>query len=607
MESLEVRTRGPSLPAGDGTLQSKGFSGDQGGRMIKRQCFSTMLLTVTLLCLLVSTVWAFPPLPSSFYGEIHITDDPPGEGDTLEAYVPDVAGAVGSATVVTYLTELVYAIDVHGDDSDIEGKDGGIEGDTITFEINGRVVATAIWHQGTNVQVDFHPPDAAATNTGPIDEGASATIDASTSQDWGGDISTYEFDCDNDATYEIGPQGGATAPCAFDDNGDYTVGVRVIDLQGGVSVDSTVVVVANVAPTATFNAPSAVDEGDDIALSLTAPDDPSPDDVAAGFSYAFDCGSGYGDWSASSTTTCPTTDDGSVTVWGKIRDKDLGETEYSATVTVDDVIPSDVDAGGPYAGTAGQPVSLSGSATCASVDICTYAWDLDDDGEYDDASGASPSYTWLVSGTYTIHMQVTDDDGNSVDAPAEVGINAATHSVGLLVGWNLVSFNLQPVDTAVASVLSSVDGSYDLVYAWDAPTQQWLKYDDVPMSPDTLEDLDEKMGFWIHMTTADTLEVAGDVPTTTDINLDSAGMGWNLVGYPSAVSRDLPGVLQDHGVGEDFSVVYAYHADDSADPWKLFDRTAPAWANDLTDLSPGWGFWVQVDADHTWDVAYPAP
>jgi hypothetical protein len=54
--------------------------------------------------------------------------------------------------------------------------------------------------------------------------------------------------------------------------------------------------------------------------------------------------------------------------------------------------------------------------------------------------------------------------------------------------------------------------------------------------------------------------------------------------------------------------VYAYYADDSVDPWKLFDPTAPAWANDLTDLSPGWGFWVQVvDADHTWDVAYPAP
>ena len=69
----------------------------------------------------------------------------------------------------------------------------------------------------------------------------------------------------------------------------------------------------------------------------------------------------------------------------------------------------------------------------------------------------------------------------------------------------------------------------------------------------------------------------------------------------------MPGVLQDHGMGEDFSLVYAYHADDSADPWKLFDPTAPAWANDLTDLSPGWGFWVQVDADHTWDVAYPAP
>jgi hypothetical protein len=98
--------------------------------------------------------------------------------------VSGVTGSVGSATIQVYGSELVYSIDVLGDDTDISGKDGGEEGDAITFEINGRVVATATWHSGTNVNLDFHPPDPVVTNTGPVNEGSAVTIDANTSQDW---------------------------------------------------------------------------------------------------------------------------------------------------------------------------------------------------------------------------------------------------------------------------------------------------------------------------------------------------------------------------------------------------------------------------------------
>ena len=36
-----------------------------------------------------------------------------------------------------------------GDLEDTTGKEGGVEGDAITFKIGGRVVATGIWHAGT--------------------------------------------------------------------------------------------------------------------------------------------------------------------------------------------------------------------------------------------------------------------------------------------------------------------------------------------------------------------------------------------------------------------------------------------------------------------------
>ena len=75
-------------------------------------------------------------------------------------------------------------------------------------------------------------------------------------------------------------------------------------------------------------------------MALTDPYDPSSADTAAGFQYAFDFGNGYGAYSSSNTASFTPTDDGIRTVLRKIRDKDSGVTEYSATVTVNNVAPT---------------------------------------------------------------------------------------------------------------------------------------------------------------------------------------------------------------------------------------------------------------------------
>jgi hypothetical protein len=199
---------------------------------------------------------------------------------------------------------------------------------------------------------------------------------------------------------------------------------------------------------------------------------------------------------------------------------------------------------------------------------------------------------------------------------------SGTCSISLITGWNLVSCNLQPANTAIKTVLTSLipdpanysTWHFDIVYAWNAtvtsPDPNWMKFDNVEQSLDSLTSLNETQGFWIHMLQNDTLVVAGTVPTTTNISLAKTSGGWNLVGYPSAVNRLLPGVFSDHGVNSgatpDFTLVYAFHASDTADQWKLFDATT-SWVFDLTELSPGWGYWIYVNALHTWDVKYLAP
>ena len=177
------------------------------------------------------------------------------------------------------------------------------------------------------------------------------------------------------------------------------------------------------------------------------------------------------------------------------------------------------------------------------------------------------------------------------------------HGIDLVAGWNLVSFNIHPASTEIEDVLGSIDGLYSLVYAWDAETNTWLKYDPNVGYGHTLQNLDETMGFWIHMTTDATLVVEGPYPESTNISLSSDGGGWNLVGFPSATALDLPEALTDHGV-EDVSIVFAYKASDANDPWKLFEPDIPDYAVDLIQLDVGWGYWVKVTDDASWQIDY---
>ncbi len=164
-----------------------------------------------------------------------------------------------------------------------------------------------------------------------VNEGSPIQLSASASDAAAADTIEYAFDCGS----SFGPYGAAsTASCPTNDNGTRSVAVKARDDDGGESDASATVTIKNVAPTATFTATPSVAAGSPFALALTNPSDPSSVDTAAGFEYAFDCGSGYGAFTASPAATCSTTAAGARNVGGKIRDKDGGTTEYRSTVQV---------------------------------------------------------------------------------------------------------------------------------------------------------------------------------------------------------------------------------------------------------------------------------
>jgi hypothetical protein len=202
---------------------------------------------------------------------------------------------------------------------------------------------------------------------------------------------------------------------------DATVTVIATDPHGATATATAIVHVDNVAPSGAFAAGTA-NEGSPFTLSVSGATDPSPGDTAAGFSYAFDCGSGYGAFGAGASTSCATTDNGAVSVGGKLRDRDTGAREYRTSVSVKNLPPL-VSAGASQTQFWGLPVTLVGSAADpSSVDQAAgFAWGWSF-GDGQSASGASAVHAFAKPGSYPAKFSATDKDGATGSAIATITI-----------------------------------------------------------------------------------------------------------------------------------------------------------------------------------------
>jgi PKD domain-containing protein len=318
-----------------------------------------------------------------------------------------------------------------------------------------------------DVTVKNVAPTATFSNNGPVDEGSSFTLTMSN----GDDVSSadkaakfeFAFDCGSGYGAWSSPAAlSASQSCSTNDNGSRSVKAKVRDKDAGVSEYSGSVLVRNVAPTATFNAPSSVSEGQSINVSLTSPSDPSSVDTSTGFTYVFDCGtgSGYGAYSSMSSASCPTNDNGSRTVKGKIRDKDGGETEYTKTVTVTNAAPV-VNVTSPSFGALyAKPATLAMNVTftdagTADTHSCSFSWDdgSSSAGTVAEANGSgtcTASHTYTAAGVYTMKITVADDDGASTTVDWMVVVYDPSAGFVTGGGWIEVAPGSYPADSTLS-------------------------------------------------------------------------------------------------------------------------------------------------------------
>ena len=141
-----------------------------------------------------------------------------------------------------------------------------------------------------------------------------------------------------------GTTGSAATPThTYADSGSYTAALTVNDSAGHTASDSVVATVANLAPTAAIGTPCDGIAGDDLSFTASAAD-PSPADMAAGFTYNWDFGDGTTGTGASPSHCYAAA--GTYTVGVKATDM-AGDvsTPANSVITVAPAAPSALSAG----------------------------------------------------------------------------------------------------------------------------------------------------------------------------------------------------------------------------------------------------------------------
>ena len=153
---------------------------------------------------------------------------------------------------------------------------------------------------------------------------------------------------------------------------------------------------------------------------------------------------------------------GSKTVYIRFQDELGNESaEFSDTIYYGSTPVA--DAGGTYSAVEGTNFTISGSASSDPAGLSlTYEWDLDDDGEFDDHTGESFSYSFADNGVYYISLKVTNEYNESDISNATVNVSNAAPVVD--AGSNITADEGEEISFAG----SFTDAGNDLhTYSWN--------------------------------------------------------------------------------------------------------------------------------------------
>jgi large repetitive protein len=330
---------------------------------------------------------------------------------------------------------------------------------TVNVAANGAPAATFLFtppHPIPNQQIDF----------------------ASTSTDPDGDqtITGFAWDLDNDNVFaetgEVGPSVRQSFPTA----GAKTVRLRVTD-DGGLTNTVTKTVTVNAVPVANFTfagqnpvTPTVPDAGEQITFDGSSSTDAEPGQLA--YSWDLDNDGTFGDKQGAQVTHSFSTA-GTKTVGLRVTDSDGAANTVTKSLRVNAPPTAAYTFAGQNPVTPGVPdpneqVTFT-STSSDSEGAVTHAWDLDNDGAFDDGGAPTVSFTFPTAGNKTVRLRVTDGDGSVVTLPQVVRVNSPPTADFTFAGRDQNTPDVPDIGEQIdfnAAPSSDAEGQ-PASYAWD--------------------------------------------------------------------------------------------------------------------------------------------
>ncbi len=207
---------------------------------------------------------------------------------------------------------------------------------------------------------------------------------------------------------------------SFSTLGQHTIAVAVGDTTTGKNpvVATQDIVVQNAAPVAAIaQDPATPVTGDHVTISSASTDS---DGDALTCAWDLDGDGTFEQPGCSVTRTV--TKAGTVNVALRVSDGVATDTA-TRTITVANRPPVASIAFAPDAPLTGDEITLDGRGSGdPDGTIVAGAWDLDGDGEFDDAAGPVATVTFATPGPHTVSLRVVDDNGATAVATTEIAV-----------------------------------------------------------------------------------------------------------------------------------------------------------------------------------------
>jgi len=335
-----------------------------------------------------------------------------------------------------------------------DGQSGSGENTTHTYEDNGVYSATltvtddsgASSSTGVAVAILNANPTADAGPDHTIDENTAVTYNGSATDPGVRDILTYTWTF-GDNTTATGASGTHLYP---DGPRQYSVGLQVVDDDGGTTNDSFLLTVRNLSPWAVTGGSYTCDENETIELTATADD--VPDDVSS-LEFWWDLDSNPNFEAPGRRVSYNCNQAGNQTVRLRVRDKDYnsneddghdGESFGTAQIEISNLPPVAVATANPLTTTINVPIIFDASGSydpSPGPDTLTYRWNFGD-GITMTTTSITVTHTYTDDGLYTVSLRVFDSSGDNTVTTLQVRIA-----------------NLPPTAVAVAAPTTVAKGS----------------------------------------------------------------------------------------------------------------------------------------------------